>query len=66
MTTEQPKIKITLKPGEPVKVEAMNFTGSSCTEATKALLNMGQSDTELKPEFYEQDVQTYTSVDIDL
>lgn len=66
MTTELPKIRITLKPGEGIKIEAMNFTGSSCLKATKALLDMGESDVEMKPEFYEPDVETSTSVDVDL
>ncbi|HAA30258.1 MAG TPA: hypothetical protein DCE56_24475 [Cyanobacteria bacterium UBA8553] len=64
--TEPAKIKITLKPGEGIKVEAMNFTGSSCLKATEALLKMGESNTEMKPEFYEPDVETSTSVDVGL
>ncbi len=66
METELPKIKITLKPGEPMKVEAINFKGSSCIKATEALLNMGESRTELKTEFYEQEVDATHSVNIDL
>lgn len=63
--TEQPKIKITLKPGEPVKIEALNFSGNSCTAATEALRQMGESSTELKPEFYDQ-VETVVNANINL
>lgn len=64
--TEPQKIKITVTPGKGIKIEPINFKGSSCLEASKALLDMGESTTELKQEFYEPDVEINNDVNIDL
>jgi len=63
---ETPKIKITLKPGEPIKVEAFNIKGSGCTAMTQPLMNLGEAgSTELKSEYYEEpDIQISSRVDI--
>ena len=63
---ETPKIKITLKPGEPIKVEALNVKGSGCTAMTQPLMNLGEAgSTELKSEYYEEpNIQISNSVDI--
>jgi hypothetical protein len=49
-----PKIQITLKLGQPLKVEVLDVRGSSCTKLTEALDKLGQSSTTIKPEFYEE------------
>jgi hypothetical protein len=63
---ETPKIKITLKPGEPIKVEALNVKGSGCTAMTPPLMNLGEAgSTELKSDYYEEpDIQISSRVDI--
>lgn len=47
------QIQITLKPGQPLKVEVLNAQGSTCTKLTQALDKLGTSSTTLKPEYYQ-------------
>jgi len=47
------KIIITISPLGELKVEAENFTGSSCEEKTAFLKALGQvTEQEYKPEYY--------------
>jgi hypothetical protein len=54
MTT--PTVKITIKPGQPVKIEALNVQGSGCMALTQPLREaFGETEAPiLKPEFYEE------------
>ncbi|HAG84747.1 MAG TPA: hypothetical protein DCL61_27235 [Cyanobacteria bacterium UBA12227] len=60
-----PQIQITLKLGQPLKVEVLNAQGSNCKKITQALDKLGETSTTLKPEFYEQpNLQVIDSVNI--
>lgn len=54
-----------LKPGEPIKIEALNVKGSGCTAMTQPLMNLGEAgSTELKLEYHEEpDIQISNSID---
>lgn len=56
-TMSQPQIQITLKLGQPLKVEVLNERGSSCTKLTEALHKLGETSATLKPEYYEEPCQ---------
>jgi len=53
------QIKITVKKGGQIKVEAEGYSGSSCTEATKFLEKLGAvvEPPQMKPEFYQTEDQ---------
>ena len=53
MQTQQPQIVIDFLPDGTMKREVLNVQGTSCTELTKALDTIGQTDLTFKPEFYE-------------
>jgi hypothetical protein len=61
-----PKIIITVTPGKGVEIEAVNFQGAECLKETQALRDMGESETELKSEFYDAPVEVTTSSQIEM
>jgi hypothetical protein len=56
----QPQIIITQKVGEPLKVEVQNISGETCTNLTKPLDKLGQTTTDFKPEFYQDNTVNLT------
>jgi hypothetical protein len=53
MQTQQPQIVIDFLPDGTMKREVLNVQGESCTELTKPLDGIGNTEVTPKPEFYE-------------
>ncbi len=48
------KIIVKITPGQPMQIDVQGVTGTSCTELTKPLEEMGVVESqELKPEYFE-------------
>ncbi|MDY6940875.1 MAG: DUF2997 domain-containing protein [Cyanobacteriota bacterium] len=62
MESNAPTIIITQKLGQPLQVEVEGVRGSSCTELTQPLNQLGVENIELKPE-YHQEAQISTQTD---
>ena len=61
MQTQQPQIVIDFLPDGTMKREVLNVKGASCSELTKPLDRIAQTEVTTKPEFYESPViQTET------
>jgi Protein of unknown function (DUF2997) len=61
----QPQIRIAQKLGQPLQVEVVGVAGASCKELTQPLEKLGETQTQLKPE-YEQSVSMQIAEDVDL
>jgi hypothetical protein len=58
------QIKIVRKRGQAMKVEVVGQQGESCAQLTKALTQLGATEVELKPEYYEQPVQINSDISV--
>lgn len=61
----QPQIQITQKLGQPLQVEVVGVAGSGCKALTQPLEKLGETQTQLKPE-YDQSISMQIAEDVDL
>jgi len=60
------QIKITQTKGQPLKVEVFHAEGETCTAITAPLNQLGCSQTQLKPEYFEPPLSVQKPTDIHL
>lgn len=58
------QIQITQTKGQPLKVEVFHAEGETCTAITAPLNQLGCSQTQLKPEYFQPPLSVHNPTDI--